>query len=65
MLPKYVAGALLYGAIDAAALLSHIESVEDGAYLRAQLHSLGLVSFVADGSILPRVSGASDTPMLK
>ena len=30
---------------------------------RAQLDGLGLVAFVADGSILPRASGASDLPM--
>lgn len=31
--------------------------------MRRALPSLGLVAFVANGSILPRVSGAADTPM--
>ena len=64
MLPQYVSSALLYNAIDKQALRRHVESVEDSAYLRQMLPSLNLVSFVANGSILPRKSGASDEPMV-
>lgn len=42
---------------------SHVLCVEDSDHLRRQLPQLGLVAFVADGSILPRESGARDTPM--
>jgi predicted ABC-class ATPase len=42
---------------------SHVEVVEDAGYLRDLLTSLGLVAFVADGSVLPRESGASDRPL--
>ena len=45
------------------ALSAHIDSVEDQAFLRAQLKKKGLVAFVGNGSILPRRSGASDLPM--
>lgn len=62
-LPSLVHASLLHAACDAAALSAHVHSVEDQAAARAQLASLGLVAFVADGSILPRISGASDLPM--
>ena len=41
----------------------HVEVVEDAHHLRELLPSLGLVAFVADGSVLPRESGASDRPL--
>lgn len=37
--------------------------VEDQEHLRGQLAARGLVAFLADGSILPRASGASDLPL--
>ncbi len=36
---------------------------EDQYFIRCELERLGLVSFVADGSILPRESGISSRPM--
>ena len=54
---------LLYRAIDPTALVTHIQTVEDADYLRGQLRELGLVAFVANDSVLPRTSGAQDTPM--
>lgn len=54
---------LLYQAIDPAALLQHIQTVEDADYLRGQLRGLGLVAFIGNHSVLPRTSGALDTPM--
>jgi len=36
---------------------------EDVTDLRAQLKEHGLVAFIADGSMLPRASGARDTPL--
>ncbi|MBF0194364.1 MAG: ABC-ATPase domain-containing protein [Magnetococcales bacterium] len=41
----------------------HWQTVEDAEYLREKLPEMGLVGFIADGSILPRKSGISDLPM--
>jgi len=41
----------------------HVDCVEDQQYLRAQLESLNLVAFVADGSNLARQSGVDDRPL--
>jgi predicted ABC-class ATPase len=63
MLPRYVQSSLVYSSLDQGALKRFVESVEDSCFLRASLPGLGLVAFVADGSVLPRLSGASDKPM--
>ena len=42
---------------------THVDTVENHAALRAQLAEHGLVAFVADGSVLPRASGADDRPL--
>lgn len=41
----------------------HIHAAEDSEQLRDKLKGLGLVAFIADGSILPRRSGTSDKPL--
>ncbi len=46
-----------------AVLKLHADANEDADYLREWLPELGLVAFVADGSVLPRVSGVSDLPL--
>ena len=46
-----------------AELLQHCDAVEDQVALRSQLAELGLVAFVADGSILPRASGVDAGPL--
>ena len=61
--PAAVAAALRFDALDAQALRRHVETVEDAGALRAQLDELGLVAFVADGSVLPRASGVTDLPL--
>lgn len=43
-------------------LRAHCEIVEDMRHVQARLEERGLVAFVADGSVLPRVSGVSDLP---
>jgi len=63
-LPAVVEASLRYSSLDASALKRHVEVNEDQDYLRAQLTSLGLVAFVADGSVLPRRSGVDDRPMV-
>jgi predicted ABC-class ATPase len=64
-LPEVVRCALapVSDGVDEARARSHVEIVEDAGYLRDLLPSLGLVAFVADGSVLPRESGASDRPL--
>lgn len=44
-------------------LRQHVACVHDHRAFQGQLHERGLAAFVADGSWLPRESGARDTPM--
>lgn len=62
-LPRIVRASLRYAALDPAAALRHVQTVEDARALRSQLGPRGLVGFVADGSILPRRSGIDQGPM--
>ncbi len=64
-LPEVVGQALTPVGVDEEKARLHVESVEDASYLRDLLTELGLVAFVADGSVLPRESGASDRPLRK
>ncbi len=62
-LPRAVERGLCRASLDAWELRAWREAAEDSAALRAQLEALGLVAFVADGSVLPRRSGVDDRPM--
>ena len=62
-LPGVVRRALAPDGVDVDLARLHVETVEDADNLRRRLPELGLVAFVADGSILPRESGASDRPL--
>jgi predicted ABC-class ATPase len=62
-LPRALDAAVSADAIDLEALRRHVEIVEDQVALRAQLGAHGLIAFLADGSVLPRRSGADDRPM--
>jgi predicted ABC-class ATPase len=62
-LPRYIQQGLFYRSLDPAQLAHHVACVEDTEVLRSMLPSLGLISFIGDGSMLPRASGASDAPM--
>lgn len=62
-LPEVVRRALTPEEMDEARARLHVETVEDAEHLRGLLPSRGLVAFVADGSVLPRESGASDRPL--
>ncbi len=42
-----------------------VNTAEDAEYIRQQLPSLGIVAFIADGSILPRRSGVDSRPLEK
>ncbi|GMH83251.1 hypothetical protein TL16_g09534, partial [Triparma laevis f. inornata] len=63
--PQIVRAGLLSASFNPAATEAYVYAVEDQANLRRQLdaHNPPLVAFVADGSVLPRSSGASDTPL--
>lgn len=62
-LPKCVEKALLYQNVNQKQTESVMELSEDREYIKNNLEKLGLVAFVADGSILPRESGVSQKPM--
>ncbi|MBF9003076.1 ABC-ATPase domain-containing protein [Vibrio nitrifigilis] len=62
-LPKFIRRATIARELDIDALKHHCEVIEDQQSLRSQLSEQGLVAFVADGSILPRLAGNSDLPM--
>lgn len=62
-LPQIVDRALKFQHLDRAVITNHVETVEDADWLRQQLETRGLVAFVADGAILPRLSGVDDRPL--
>jgi len=62
VLPRVAERALCLAALEAARVREFVATVEDSAALRAALPDLGLVGFVADGSLLARRSGADDRP---
>lgn len=62
-IPKVVEESLFHEALDQGELRAHIDRAEDQDWLRGRLPELGLVAFVAEGSVLPRESGISDTPL--
>ena len=62
-LPQIVQVSLFYRNLDSGALDRHIQTAEDADTLRRKLEELGLVAFVADGSVLPRASGIDPRPL--
>ncbi|MCP4397734.1 MAG: ABC-ATPase domain-containing protein [bacterium] len=64
-IPAIVQSSLFYNRQDHQAIQQHVECVEDQDALRTQLQQQQLVTFVANGSILPRSSGINDTPLLE
>lgn len=61
--PRAVREALMFDARDARVFADVAELADDQHAMRRELERLGLVAFVADGSILPRASGVSSQPM--
>ncbi|MBU7014983.1 MAG: ABC-ATPase domain-containing protein [Theionarchaea archaeon] len=61
-LPRIVES-VQFGALDRERLYEHLSTVEDADFLRDTLSCMGLVGFVADGSVLPRVSGVDPRPL--
>lgn len=62
-LPKYIRRATLERELDKDALIHHCQVIEDQEHMRNKLDELGLVAFVGNGSVLPRIAGNSDLPM--
>ena len=63
-LPRIVEGGFMWTNLPQPDGLHFVNQVENYHAIRDQLEELGLVAFLADGSILPRVSGASDYPLV-
>ncbi|MEO0987169.1 MAG: ABC-ATPase domain-containing protein [Cyanobacteria bacterium J06639_14] len=64
-IPALVQDALLYQHLDSEAILAHCQGAENADWLREQLSDRNLVTFIADGAILPRQSGVDDRPLKK
>lgn len=62
-LPQLVRRSVLHSQLDRQKLDEHVTSVKQQRALRDQLKEQSLISFIANGSILPRASGASASPM--
>ncbi len=62
-IPRIVRSSLFFENLNKKELYQHIEVAEDADYLRSKLDELGLVAFIADGSILPRASGIDPQPL--
>lgn len=62
-LPRCVKTVFYYKNRPAQEVRSVIELAEDQQFIRQELERLDLVSFVADGAVLPRESGISSRPM--
>ncbi|MCG9557655.1 ABC-ATPase domain-containing protein [Vibrio kanaloae] len=62
-LPKFIRRATLERELNIDAMIKHCETIEDQEALRAQLNENNLASFVANGSVLPRIAGNCDLPM--
>jgi len=64
-LPEIVQTSLFFNRLNPTDLKTHIHMAEDADALRNRLDDLGLVGFVANGALLPRVSGIDPAPLAK
>lgn len=62
-LPQIVKKAMLYSSHEPDVVKKHVETVEDAEWIRGELDKRGLVTFIANGSILPRHSGVDPRPL--
>lgn len=62
-LPELVQRSAMLDGMEVPALEDHVNQYLDQRALQDQLAERGLVSFVGDGSVLPRSSGDSDLPL--
>ena len=61
--PDIVEQTLLYQALDSQGIKTQVETAEDADFIRQQLSKNNLVTFIANGSILPRKSGVDPRPL--
>lgn len=64
-LPQIVEASTVYKNLNQTALIKQVELILDQEFIREQLKERGLVSFIANGAILPRESGVSQKPLRK
>jgi len=62
--PVLAKRSLAFRSLNPKELASHVEVVEDQEFIRGKLEDSDLISFIANGSILPRRSGVDDRPLL-
>ncbi len=62
-LPTIVRESMLFDSYKEKRIQQHIWCAEDAHALRSKLEPMGLVAFIADGSILPRKSGVDQWPL--
>jgi predicted ABC-class ATPase len=62
-LPSIIEKALYYKNHEPSKISKWVDAVEDQQVLRESLKEKKIVAFVADGAILPRMSGADDRPL--
>jgi len=62
-LPIIVSDSLCYSSYKDSKLFQHLCTVEDAQHIRSRLKDMGLVAFIADGSMLPRRSGVDRSPL--
>ena len=64
-LPRAVRNGLFFRNLSSEQIKKHVEASEDQTFLRGWLAKKGLMAFVADDSLLPRMSGVDDRPLGK
>jgi predicted ABC-class ATPase len=62
-IPRIVERSLLYSNLPAGEGKNHVDVVESQEYLRSQLSQKKWICFVANGSLLPRMSGIDERPL--
>jgi predicted ABC-class ATPase len=62
-IPPLVKRSLFYQNLNSQKLDRHLKANEEADFLRAQLPAKKLVAFIANGSILPRLSGVDPRPL--
>lgn len=63
LVPGCARGSLLASSLAEGEARAAVDLADDQLFVRGELERLGLVAFVADGSVLPRESGVSSLPM--
>jgi predicted ABC-class ATPase len=62
-IPQIINSSLFASKLDLEKLYDHLKTAEDSEFLRNWLSTRGLVAFIADDAILPRMSGVDPRPL--